>query len=214
VIRKIQGGTFDDGNHEYRTDAGVWVPSVTQIISLVRYSHFDNINPSVVENAARRGGNAHFLTEQYDAEGELPPPWAPEDELIRFGGYKEWKERENFVPESVELPLISSVYGMAFACTIDRVGMMGGRKTIVELKFTCAPPKTAGIQLAAQEIALTGSPTPGRYTRVVCHVDSRGKAKTIVHRDFQDAQRFIFALGVAYTRMDLGQNIREEIVKQ
>jgi hypothetical protein len=53
----------------------------------------------------------------------------------------------------------------------------------------------------------------GRYLRVACHVDKNGKARTILHRDPQDAQRFIYALGVVWTRIDAGQNVRAEALK-
>ena len=211
MIRRIEGGTFDTDSHRYLNEQGVWVPSVTQIISSVRYSDFGGVLPSVLENAANRGSMCHWLTEAYDADGELPPPSTSDEIQMRFDAYREWRERERFVPDKIEYPVIASVYGMQFGCTLDRTGTIGGQRCIVELKFTSQPSRTWGIQLAAQEIAITKSPAIGQYLRVVCHVNSKGKAKTIVCTDPQDAQRFVFALGVVWTRIDFGYKVNIEV---
>ena len=212
MIRAIQGGFFDDEKHEYADADGKFVPSCTQIISLVKYSNFDGIPEHVVANAGRRGGNCHWLTEVYDTEGDVPPPWTPREEIIRFEGYRKWKDEKKFIPDKVEYPTVVSVYGMKYGVTLDRTGTIDGQKAIVELKFTYSPSKSWGPQTASQEMALTGSATIGQYLRVVCHVDSKGKHNTIYCRDPQDAQRFIFALGVVWTRIDMGQNVRKEIL--
>jgi hypothetical protein len=214
VIQKIQGGTFNTDLHEYIDNEGVWIPSLTQTLSIARYSNYDDVDPLVLRNAANRGTRCHWHTECYDTDGDMPPAWTPEEEKIRFEGYREWKLREGFVPEKVEFPLIFSVYGMKCACTVDRVGLLNGVRSIVELKFTYSPSKSWGIQLAAQEMAITNSTTIGGYQRVVCHVNSKGKARSIPHRDPYDAQRFIFALGVVYTRMALGQDVRREVMDE
>jgi hypothetical protein len=213
VIRRIQGGTFDDEGHSYFDEMGSWVPSCTQVLSLAKYSNFDGIDPAVVKYAGLRGSAVHYLTEVYDEEGFIPPPWTPDEQKFRFDGYAEWKERERFVPDKIEYPMIASVYGMAYGVTLDRTGTLAGQKAIVELKFTAAPSKSWGPQTASQEIALTGKPTLGTYLRAVCHVNAKGKAKTILHRDSADAQRFIFALGSVWTRIDFGQDVRKEILE-
>lgn len=212
MIRQIKGGTFDTDLHEYKTNEGVWVPSLTQTLSLVKYSNYEGVPVETLRNAADRGTRCHWLTECYDSDGDVPAPWTPEEEKIRFEGYREWKEREKFIPEKVEFPLIFSVYGMLCACTVDRIGLLNGIRSIVELKFTYSPSKTWGIQLAAQEMAITDSVNIGGYQRIVCHVDSKGRAWSIPFRDSMDAQRFTFALGVVYTRMSLGHKIRKEVI--
>lgn len=210
MIRKIQGGTFDTDTHEYFDESGQWVPSTTQVLQLAGYTNFDGIPNHVLQNAADRGTLLHWLTQVYDEDGGCLSG-LPADVMARFEGYKRWREKENFVPTSVEFPLIFSVYGMGAGSTIDRLGTMNGRPALVELKFTAAPSKVWGVQLAAQEMAISGIPTLGRYLRVACHVDKHGVAKTITYRDPMDAQRFIFALGVVWTRIDLGQDIRKEL---
>ena len=77
MIRKIQGGTFDDFEHSYRNEKGVWVPSATQIMSLARYTNFDGIPPQIVKNASIRGDGAHWLTQIYDSDGEYPSSDVP-----------------------------------------------------------------------------------------------------------------------------------------
>jgi hypothetical protein len=208
---KIQGGWFDPVLHEYFDETGRWVPSTTQILSLSKYANFDNIPTFVLENAAERGDAVHWLTEIYDEEGAFPAPGCPAEYLARFEGYRQWKEKENFIPEKIEFPVISSVYGMAYGCTLDRIGTLANRPCILELKFTYGPSKTWSVQLASQELALSRTPTLGKYLRVACHVDKHGVAKSIIYRDPQDAQRFIFALGVVWTRIDLGQDLRKEL---
>lgn len=211
MLRRIEGGWFETDTHEYFNEQMRWVPSCTQVMSLANYVDYRAINPAVVENAGRRGTNVHFLTEQYDLEESVPPDWISEDERIRFVGYLRWKGREGFIAKQVELPIIGSIYGMQVGCTIDRVGVLSRNEAIVELKFTAKAEWYWGLQLAAQEMILTGKPQTGRYLRVACHVDSAGIGRTITFRDPADSQKFIFALGVCYTRMDAGQDIRGEI---
>lgn len=212
MIKAIQGGTFNTDCHEYRSEAGLWIPSLTQVLAASKIVDHDGIPEATLRNAADRGTRCHWHTECYDVDGFTPPPWTPEEELIRFNGYKEWKHRNNFIPDRVELAVVFSVYGMQCACTVDRVGTLNGEPTIVELKFTYAPEKYWGIQLAGQEIAINGRTEIGAYKRVVCHVNSKGKAKTIPFNDPYDAQRFIFALGTVWTRIDLGEDIRRKVI--
>jgi hypothetical protein len=93
VIRKIQGGWFNDETHEYLDERKQFVPSCTQVMSLARYTNFDGIPSTVVENASIRGDAVHWLTQIYDTEGEYPPSDISPDQMIRFKGYLAWRER-------------------------------------------------------------------------------------------------------------------------
>ena len=156
---------FDEQEHLYLVDGTQTVPSVTTILGLITDSEYKNINPSVLEAAAKRGSLVHEYCQLYDY-GALPE----EDEYGLFGyvrAYADFVRDYRCKWEQIEAPVYST---MGFAGTLDRAGLVEGKQAIVDIK-TIANPTTMGkfvvcMQTTAYAIARAetfGTPTYKRY---------------------------------------------------
>lgn len=133
---------FDTENHTYTLDKTA-VPSVTTIVDFLNRGRF---TPSpVMENARRRGLRVHELCELYDmgAELDLEPEVIPY--ILAY---------ERFVRDySPEWYYIEKKLGSPkdkFAGTIDRLGLISGKSSLVDIKTTANFDRMTKITLAVQ----------------------------------------------------------------
>lgn len=121
---------FDDATHQYKLD-GLIIPSVTQIIKDAGLVNLDWINPGLLAEKADLGTKVHQTTEYYDTDTlnieELHP-------ILKayLDGWIKFKEDYKFTPTEIELKLVHSLY--KYAGTIDRVGLMNGILTLLDIK--------------------------------------------------------------------------------
>ena len=132
--------TFDAAAHEYRS-GGRRVTSVTQAISgagLVDSRWFDDYSRD-------RGTAVHRATELFDLEvldeESLDPILLP-----YLDGYKMFILETGAAWDAIERRVYSSTHH--YAGTLDRLGFVNGRRTLVDLKTGGIYPTTA-LQLAA-----------------------------------------------------------------
>lgn len=138
------GLEFNAEKHIY-TINGVRVPSVTEIVGMISGLKFAERTP-VIEAAAERGTAVHELCEQYDFD-ELPDE-IDQDLAMYLMAYIRFCKDYNVTWEYIELPLGSENHG--FAGTIDRVGIIDGKRLIVDLKTTSNMDKISKIMLSLQ----------------------------------------------------------------
>ena len=126
---------FDAENHEYRIDGKI-VPSVTQLCAPLTAQDLANLNPAVLQQAAQRGTIVHELTELIDYGT------APEDieTYAELGGYITAYLRflRDYKPEWEKIEYRVGEQYMHFAGTIDRIGVIDGRRCIVDIKTSSA----------------------------------------------------------------------------
>ena len=119
------------------------MPSVTEIVGLL--SPIDG-NAPIIQQASRRGSAVHEYCEMIDY-GAAPEMVEPE--LVGYlRAYNAFLR--DYRPDwlYVERPLYSAVHG--YAGTLDRLGCIDGKITIVDLKTNASFDRTAKIKLACQ----------------------------------------------------------------
>lgn len=151
--------TFVDGR--YYTDAdGNHYPSATTILeafpkpyALLQWmKEAGNKADEIRDAAGRRGSVVHHLTEQYDLGHEvslLGPNGQPQYSLEEWGmleKYIDFVTRFNPKYEAIEKTIVSKRLG--FAGTIDRVGVIDGKRYIIDIKSSNGIYDTYWLQLA------------------------------------------------------------------
>lgn len=139
---------FYDDTHQYIVD-GQEVPSVTTILNYMSDVEYGKVNPSVLEQASKRGSLVHEYTELMDC-GAVP------DEIeYEVAGYlKAYKDfLRDYKPDwkGIEMPVYEEVYN--YVGTLDRYGMIDGKLCIVDIKTVSSPTKMQKLTTCAQTIA-------------------------------------------------------------
>ena len=135
---------FDEQKHEYNV-LGTKLPSVTEIIGPLTYTKY-RVDNAVIEQAAFRGSMIHALTAAYD-RGDLDEDG---EVAVDVGLYlMAWISFcHDFQPkwEYIEVPMATRT----FAGTIDRVGVIDGKRVVVDIKTTSAMDRANKIALVTQ----------------------------------------------------------------
>lgn len=142
--RYTQNLQFDDVKHQYKVNGKI-IPSVSEIIGPITYSNF-RVQQNVVDQAAHRGTMAHSTTALYDMgaledESSLSP-----DEAFYLKAWRDFCHDYKPDWQYIELPLACRT----FAGTIDRIGIIDGTITIVDIKTTSSMDRVHKVALACQ----------------------------------------------------------------
>lgn len=137
---------FDEASHVY-TLGGEELPSVTQICEPLTAGKYP-VGAGVVSAAAARGTRIHELTALYDIdalpdeiEAEAVPYLAAWAAFCR--DYRpEW--------EFVEHRLHGELNGLPIAGTADRIGIIDGRRVVVDIKTAQSMDRASKIALCCQ----------------------------------------------------------------
>ncbi|MGH7194841.1 MAG: hypothetical protein ACREJM_15095 [Candidatus Saccharimonadales bacterium] len=154
-------------NHTYSLE-GRQVPGVTSILDSFGLAiNKELVNPVVLAQARWRGTSVHKLTAYYDNGVLKSSVVQPGDIGDRVLQYIKFRRESGFEPELTECRLFSEKYW--YAGTLDRVGDIGGVKSLIDIKTVTAGPG-AGPQTAAYQVALKesyGIVTLRRYALVL-----------------------------------------------
>lgn len=213
MIRKIQGGTFqDEPFHAYYDDAGNFVPSITQVLKLQGLSDYSGIDPDVLENAARRGTEVHALAAAYNRYGEIDPDWITEETRPYFDAYMQFLADSGFKPDPawVETPIIATVHGFKIGITPDCFGVLGKYPAIIEFKATAAEQPSWAVQTAIQECGIFNSNHCGRVRRHALMLLKTGKYRLLAEytNHVEDLANGIAALRNVWWRIQAGQKLQ------
>lgn len=138
---------FDPGRHIY-TVAGIEVVSVTKVLSRLGLSP---TYPDTPEAEAKRefGTSVHLWTtyvDQMDATGKATEQMFPSEDIFGCGdAWRKFRNDYNVQILHTELPVYC--HSKEYAGTIDRVALIDGKLTIIDIK-TGNPGRVAGLQLA------------------------------------------------------------------
>lgn len=138
--------TFNADTHTY-TDNNKILPSVTQVLGLANLYEF--VNANLLERAARFGTAVHKATELYD-QGKLNTDTLDIALVPYLNGWKKFLRDTQFHVIHNELLVHSD---MGYAGTLDRIGLIRGKLTLLDIKTTSVVPKTTALQLAAYKYA-------------------------------------------------------------
>lgn len=180
---------FDKDRHIYTLDGRI-LPSVTQVLECVgmidtRYfTDFHRFRGSAVHAAC------HYLDE-YDLDWDsVEPQFVP-----YIKAYERFKEESGFMPETIEQPKHCPVW--RFAGTPDRVGLLNGRRVVIDLKNVSYLPAYA-IQTAAYAW-LSGRAELPRFT---VHLKPDATYKLHPENNAADLDEFFAALRVTHWKME------------
>lgn len=150
---KIQ---FDEEKHEYYCD-GKRVPGVTEILSPITAGGYSKINPAVLEHAAMKGTLVHEWCEMYDygcadesVPSELAPYCAAYADFIR-----DYRPKWEKIEEIVAYYTLDE-YGNKithYAGRLDRMGLIDGWKSVVDIKTISTPSTKTHISVCCQTAA-------------------------------------------------------------
>lgn len=120
--------SFQEDDHIYEVDGEV-MPSVSEIIRFIAREVYGDVVQSVLDNAADRGTRVHKATQMLDVVGDVE---CDEDIVPYVTAYvqfiKEHKPKWDHIEKSMFCPTGK------FCGTLDRVGELDGKKTIVDIK--------------------------------------------------------------------------------
>jgi len=137
---------FDPLLHIYTLD-GVQIPSLTAILKSEGYIDTTFYAEGGAENGSRRHLICHL-----DDINDLVEDSIDDDDLPYLDSWRQFKRDTGFKLMASETPVFQEVY--RYACTPDKIAMVNGKLTIVEIKTGKLEPWTA-IQTAAQALCFT-----------------------------------------------------------
>jgi len=191
-----EGLVFCEPHHRYWF-GGHRVPSVTTILKPL--DNFDGVDPEVLEAARLRGIAVHSAT-QYDDDGDLD--MGTVDDMIRpyLLAWRKFKGETGFETILSEHRVMSTRY--RYAGTLDRIGLLGGRQVLLDIKTGEQVPLSAGPQTAAYLEAFNAAypPPAGKEAmasrRYVVQLRSTGDYQLIPYTASDDLQCFLAHLNI------------------
>lgn len=144
---------FIEEGHCYKTDGGVIVPSVTQIIKETRLASYDQIDQDILENRRALGAYVHKCTHYVD-ENDLDRKSVNTRALPYLAAWERFIREGHLVTELIEENLIEPICGRPLGGTPDRVGKLEGIPSVLDLKISRQRERWHGVQLAGYALIL------------------------------------------------------------
>lgn len=119
---------FYDEGHIYELD-GVQIPSVSEVTRFLSREVYGDVQQFRLDHAAARGTKIHKLTEALDKYGEID---ADAESLPYIKAYLKFRREHDVQWEEIEKARYHP-QGL-YAGTIDRKGLVDGRRAIVDIK--------------------------------------------------------------------------------
>lgn len=178
---------FCDVTHTYFYK-GKEVAGVTTILSDVGIADFSGVPTHNLEKAANRGTDIHLACDRFDRDGTI----VKEDDAYPY--VQQWVDFcDLFKPKWELIEEQVFCHNSLYAGTLDRLGRIGGRTVLVDIK-TGAKSKSHPIQTAAYVMAYRGD----RVRRIErwCVYLTPKTFKVEEHTSIQDSAVFLSALNV------------------
>ena len=177
---------FNEENHTYTLD-GKPLMSVTKILRPAG-ADYSKIPPHVLENARVRGVASHKACELYDL-GILDNDSV--DDIVRpyLNGWIKFVSEHDYEHIASEIPLYSEKY--MYAGTPDKLCLLDGVKTIIDLKCTAKMSPVTALQTSAYA-------EPTSSTRRLCvRLKNDGTYEKREYTDKNDFYIFLSLLNIA-----------------
>jgi hypothetical protein len=190
--------TFEPESHLYKVD-GVVVPSVTQVIKEAGLSELEYVPERTLREKADLGNKVHKATELLDRDNLDVESIHPI--LLNYVAmWEQFKKDFGFEAQDIELTLHHPLY--RFAGRIDRVGLVNGKLSIVDIKsggkYNTHSLQTAGYKLLYDHDKLKKEQIKNRMSVYL----SQENYSIFEHKDSQDERVFLAALTITnYKRM-------------
>ena len=195
--------TFEALGHVY-THEGRIVPSVTQVLALAGLDELANVPRRCLVRAGAIGTAVHTACEFLDQDDLDLDSLDPE--IVGYVlGWQRFKAEHNFSPLIIERRGVSirEDEALAFGFCLDRIGMMGEREVLLDIKSGAKAAASWAVQTAAYAEAVEFD-----GPRLSVHVAKDGSYKLIPHNEERDFQVWHNALEVAHWKLEHGAKIR------
>ena len=187
--------TFDPEKHEYRVGGKV-LPSVTEILRSAGLVDFSRVPPETLRMAQERGTAVHAACHLYDS-GTLD--YASLDAVIwpYLEAWDKFIRQADVAIHMTEHP-VHSKHG--YAGTFDRLAMVAGKPSILDIKTSEIISQATGVQTsaylrAAEECNCLGMPAK-KYQRFAVHLYDNGKYELEPYTSGQDWPVFLACLQI------------------
>lgn len=188
---------FIEETHQYFDDAGR-LPSVTEILGAC-IPQYEGIRQEVLEHASARGRAVHKACELYD-KNELDYSTLDEQIIPYLEAWILFIKDTGFVVGYSEQVVYSNKF--RYAGTLDRTGIIAGRRVIVDIKTTVALSPVTGLQLAGyKQAALEYLGSPGEGKRFAVQLKDNGKYLIKEYSDPSDFNVFLSCLQLYQWKM-------------
>ena len=170
--------------------------SVTEVLSFSGWSNYSQVDPTVLARAGERGHLVHAATEDIDL-GVYEPDKLREDLQPYVDAFMRFKAETDYHPIEVETVVHDQV--LQYDGQLDRIGMLDGKLTVLDVKTSQSRKPEWGLQLAAYAKAC------GRdiQKRVALRL-GLGFYEIDTFNSPHDFQRFVDALHVVQAQVELG----------
>jgi hypothetical protein len=135
--------------NKYVVDSYRYV-SVTEVLSLSGWARYDKVDPVVLSRAAERGSLVHDATEEVD-DGTFNVEEFREDLIPYIDGYEKFMREHEY--EVLESEIVVFNHKYKYAGQLDRICMLDGKKTLLDIKTSAQRKPEWGLQLAGYEMA-------------------------------------------------------------
>ncbi len=194
---------FDPATHSFTLD-GLAIPSVTGVLGPL--TDGDISYYMYMESARRRGVAVHEATERYDRMRGASETWKPEmwsqDPTVGpyLAAWQKFLADTGFEVHAIEEQVVSKRH--RYAGILDRLGVLNGRRAVIDIKTSVAIKPVMGIQLAAYQAAYNeGKLKAKQYPqRFVCQLLKDGNYRLQEFRDKADFTVFLALLTISNWR--------------
>lgn len=121
-----------DKNHIYHLGEAI-IPGVTEILSTVKYIDLSKIPVPVLEAAQKIGTESHDVTQRND-ENRLKMEFVAPEIMPYLLGWQKFLKEYNVTFLQIEQIVYSLTWG--YAGKIDRLGVVDGQLTLIDIKTT------------------------------------------------------------------------------
>lgn len=205
--------TFDAERHEYRSEEGRLILSVTQVIKSAGLISFDGINPRVLEHKRQLGTLVHQATQLLDEGQDLNGFDIPEEVMEYVYGYVNFRNDTGFAPRLTEYQSVAEIHKMAYGMKLDREGDVNGLPTILELKCGASHSPAWAVQLCGYAMGLPKPEGFRQYERAAIQLgpDFPRGYKIHPYSDPAEYQVWVAALAVATWKQNANIGTIEDV---
>ena len=202
---------FRESDHTYWLD-GKRVPSATECIRLAGLERPFGGDPAVLAAAAARGTDVHaYIAERLAGQDATVA-------LERSRGYAaaadSYLRKRPLTPILIETPLYGEIEGYGYGVIADTLAWSGLELLLIDWKTSARVPRWAGVQLAAQALALgQNGLQPGHaMSRLVVQLAQDGTWRERLYEDAADRDQWTKTLFEAHRRIEDGRLYAEPVM--
>ena len=179
-----------DPSGKFYVKNGNKLPRLTSILQAVGIVDYSKLPSHVRDFAMDRGSKAHKATELYDL-GNLDEASLDSRLVLYLDGWKLFLKENRVKITAIEK--IAAHPDNLYCCRVDRIGLVNGVMSVIEIKTGALQPWTA-LQTMGQAEALRNE--FGDLQRVGVELSGKGMYKMEIFKDRTDKMVFMSAVSV------------------